>query len=219
MAMGLNGHLANLGKLESFDYLIRGNEMISIGILLGTCAAKRGSMDILATKKISTQLEALLPPTATELPLSHTTQVAGLAGLGLLYQGTGHRHMAEVCLGELGRPPGPEMENCADRESYSLSAGLALGMITLGHGESLNRRSGTVCLFLTFCNSKRYEQVVENIPALHQNNMIQHGGFLMAMGMNGHLANLGKLESFDYLRKQIMTGCENEHRKCVADLT
>ena len=77
MALGLNGHLANLGKLESFDYLVRGNEMISIGILLGTCAAKRGSMDILATKKISTQLEALLPPTATELPLSHVTQVAG----------------------------------------------------------------------------------------------------------------------------------------------
>ena len=47
--------------------------------------------------------------------------------------------MAEVCLGELGRPPGPEMENCTDRESYSLSAGLALGMITLGHGETLNQ--------------------------------------------------------------------------------
>jgi anaphase-promoting complex subunit 1 len=46
--------------------------------------------------------------------------------------------MAEVCLGELGRPPGPEMENCTDRESYSLAAGLALGMITLGQGESLN---------------------------------------------------------------------------------
>ena len=48
---------------------------------------------------------------------------AGLVGLGLLYQGTGHRHMAEVCLTELGRPPGPEMENCTDRESYSLAAG------------------------------------------------------------------------------------------------
>ena len=47
----------------------------------------------------------------------------GLVGLGLLYQGTGHRHMAEVCLTELGRPPGPEMENCTDRESYSLAAG------------------------------------------------------------------------------------------------
>ncbi len=112
--------------------------MISIGLLLGMSAAKRGTMDLLATKKISTQLEALLPPTATELPLSHTTQVAGLVGLGLLYQSTGHRHMAEVCLGELGRPPGPEMENCTDRESYSLAAGLALGMITLGQGESLN---------------------------------------------------------------------------------
>ena len=178
--------------------------MISIGILLGTCAAKRGSMDILATKKISTQLEALLPPTATELPLSHTTQVAGLAGLGLLYQGTGHRHMAEVCLGELGRPPGPEMENCADRESYSLSAGLALGMITLGHGESLNRRCGTIFFVysLLFCKRKQYELVVGSIPALHQNEMIQHGGFLMALDTNGHLANLGKLESFDYLNKK-----------------
>ena len=50
-------------------------------------------------------------------------------------QGTGHRHMAEVCLFELGRLPGPEAENCSDRESYSLSAGLALGMITFGQGE------------------------------------------------------------------------------------
>ena len=143
MALGLNGHLAKLGKLESFDYLIRGNEMISIGLLLGLSAAKRGSMDLLVTKKISTQLEALLPSTATELPLSHTTQVAGLIGLGLLYQGTGHRHMAEVCLNELGRPPGPEMENCTDRESYSLAAGLALGMITLGQGETLTQ--GALC--------------------------------------------------------------------------
>lgn len=141
MALGLNGHLAKLGRLESFDYLIRGNDMISIGLLLGVSAAKRGSMDVLATKKISTQLEALLPATATELPLSHTTQVAGLTGLGLLYQGTGHRHMAEVCLGELARPPGPELENCTDRESYSLSAGLALGMITLEQGLSLSTGS------------------------------------------------------------------------------
>ena len=34
-----------------------------------------GSMDVMVTKKLATQLEALLPPTATELPLSHNTQV------------------------------------------------------------------------------------------------------------------------------------------------
>lgn len=37
---------------------------------------------------------------------------------------------------EIGRPPGPEMENCVERESYALAAGLALGLVTLGKGES-----------------------------------------------------------------------------------
>ena len=137
MALGLNGHLNKLGKLESFDYLIKGSEAISIGILLGMSASKKGSMDVLVTKKLATQLEALLPPTATELPLSHNTQVASLMGVGLLYSGTGHRRMVEVCLKELGKPPGPELENCVDRESYSLTAGLAMGMITIGKGEEL----------------------------------------------------------------------------------
>lgn len=36
----------------------------------------------------------------------------------------------------IGRPPGPEMENCVERESYALTAGLALGLVTLGQGES-----------------------------------------------------------------------------------
>jgi len=36
-----------------------------------------------------------------------------------------------------GRPPGPEMENSVDRESYSLAAGLALGHVVLGQGAHL----------------------------------------------------------------------------------
>lgn len=43
-----------------------------------------------------------------------------------------------VCLSILsGRPPGPEMENSVDRESYSLAAGLALGHVVLGQGSEL----------------------------------------------------------------------------------
>ena len=57
--------------------------------------------------------------------------------VGLVYAKTAHRHMAEVLLGEIGRPPGPEMENSIDRESYSLAAGLALGFVTLGKGSLL----------------------------------------------------------------------------------
>ena len=40
-----------------------------------------------------------------------------------------------VCM--VGRPPGPEMENSVDRESYSLAAGLALGLVVLGKGSKL----------------------------------------------------------------------------------
>lgn len=69
-----------------------------------------------------------------ELDVPQNLQVAALLGIGLVYQGTAHRHMTEVLLTEIGRPPGPEMENCVDRESYSLAAGLALGLVTLKHG-------------------------------------------------------------------------------------
>jgi anaphase-promoting complex subunit 1 len=56
-------------------------------------------------------------------------------GIGLVYQGTGKRHIAEVLLQEIGRPPGPEMENYIERESYALTAGLALGLVTLEQGD------------------------------------------------------------------------------------
>jgi anaphase-promoting complex subunit 1 len=148
MALGLCGHLTKLSKLDAFEYLMKGSEPISIGLLLGIASTYVGTMNVLVTKKLATQLEALLPPSATELPLSPNTQVAALAGLGLVYANTGHRHMVEVCLRELARPPGPELENCADRESYSLTAGLALGFITMGLGEQLTVGGGLADLNL-----------------------------------------------------------------------
>lgn len=33
-----------------------------------------------------------------------------------------------------GKPPGPEMENCVEREGYALAAGLALGMVCVRAG-------------------------------------------------------------------------------------
>ncbi|KAB0402223.1 hypothetical protein E2I00_003075, partial [Balaenoptera physalus] len=96
-----------------------------------------GTMDMSITRLLSIHIPALLPPTSTELDVPHNVQVAAVVGIGLVYQGTAHRHTAEVLLAEIGRPPGPEMEYCTDRESYSLAAGLALGMVCLGHGSNL----------------------------------------------------------------------------------
>uniref|UniRef100_A0AAY4C5Y8 Anaphase-promoting complex subunit 1 n=1 Tax=Denticeps clupeoides TaxID=299321 RepID=A0AAY4C5Y8_9TELE len=137
MALGLNGHLTKLATLNIHDNLNKGHEMTSIGLLLGVSAAKLGTMDMSITRLLSIHIPALLPPTSTELDVPHSVQVAAVVGIGLVYQGTGHRHNAEVLLAEIGRPPGPEMEYCTDRESYSLAAGLALGMVCLGHGSNL----------------------------------------------------------------------------------
>ncbi|KAJ8917136.1 hypothetical protein NQ315_012628 [Exocentrus adspersus] len=134
LALGLNGHLKNLALNSTFNYLEKLHEMTSVGILLGLSAAFRGTSHPNLTKTLAIHVEALLPPTSMELDVPQNLQVAGLLGIGLVYQGTAHRHMTEVLLSEIGRPPGPEMENSIDRESYSLAAGLSLGLVTLRHG-------------------------------------------------------------------------------------
>ncbi|XP_050315622.1 anaphase-promoting complex subunit 1 [Anthonomus grandis grandis] len=136
MALGLNGHLRNLAVINTFSYIGKSrHEMTSVGILLGMAAAWRETCDHSLTKILAIHVEALLPPTSMELDVSQNLQVAGLLGIGLLYQKSAHRHITEVLLSEIGRPPGPEMENSVDRESYSLSAGLALGLVMLKHGD------------------------------------------------------------------------------------
>lgn len=136
MALGLNGHLQSLTFMVIYEYLVKCEEMTSIGLLLGIAAAHAGTQDATSTKLLSVHIEALLPATALELDIPQNMQVAALMGVGLVYRGSAKRHMAEVLLQEIGRPPGPEMENCVERESYALTAGLALGLVTLGLGET-----------------------------------------------------------------------------------
>lgn len=135
MALGLNGHLRTLSFMSIYEYLVKCDEMTNVGLLLGIAATHRGTQDLKTTKLLSVHIEALLPPTAVELDIPQNIQVASLMGIGLVYQGTAKRHIAEVLLQEIGRPPGPEMENYVERESYALTAGLALGLVTLGLGE------------------------------------------------------------------------------------
>lgn len=60
-------------------------------------------MDLNVIKMLSIHVPALLPPTSTELNVPHNVQVAGILGVGLVYQGTAHRHTAEVLLTEIGK--------------------------------------------------------------------------------------------------------------------
>lgn len=103
MALGLTGHLKILSSMSLYDYLVKCDEMTNVGILIGMSAAHRGTMDTSTTKLLSIHIEALLPPTALELDISQNVQIAAIMGIGLLYQGTAKRHIAEVLVQEIGR--------------------------------------------------------------------------------------------------------------------
>ena len=93
---------------------------------------------------LSVHIQALLPLGSAELDIPPLVQTAAVVGVGLVYEGSAHRHMVDVLLGEIGRPAGPELENATDRESYALASGLALGMVALG-----------VCLLCTVTKHQR----------------------------------------------------------------
>ena len=80
MALGLNGHLSRLTTLNIHDYLCRGHDFTGVGLLLGIAAAHMGSMDVATTRVLSIHVGALLPPTSTELDVSHVMQVGWFFG-------------------------------------------------------------------------------------------------------------------------------------------
>lgn len=61
--------------------------------------------------------------------------------LTFMSQGPERASLKHVVSCFTGRPPGPEMEYCTDRESYSLAAGLALGMVCLGVSAVLHSKA------------------------------------------------------------------------------
>ena len=142
LGLGLTGHLIKFNDLVLNEHLKRDHEMTQLALVLGLGIGRRGSMDAATLRIISAFVESLAPSVSgamngcsgSTIEVPQNVRVAALMSIGFLYQGSAHRYMTEVLLAEIDRPPGPEMDNCVDRESYSLSAGLALGLVTLGQG-------------------------------------------------------------------------------------
>ncbi|PRP74605.1 putative anaphase-promoting complex subunit, partial [Planoprotostelium fungivorum] len=131
LALGLRGHLSSLARTKQFLYLTASHTLTNVGLLLGMSANFRGTMDPNTSKLMSVHIPALQPPLSTDLDVTSIVLEASLVGIGLLYMGSCHRRVTEVLLGEISRKPRDVPEN---RESLSLSAGLALGFVLLGHG-------------------------------------------------------------------------------------
>ena len=120
MALGLTGHLRALTNTDLYRYLVQEHDATTVGCLLGTAAARRGSMNPDASKMCFLHLPARHPSAFPEVELSLTVQSAALLSVGFLYQGTAHRLMAEILLDEMSREPGGEGA-AQGREGYARS--------------------------------------------------------------------------------------------------
>jgi hypothetical protein len=135
MALGLRGHLSALSMTDVYEYLTQGSVTTSVGVLLGMAANKRGTCDPSVSKMLCLHIPSLLPPSFSSIDVSAPAHAAAVSGIGLLYQGSSHRLMTEFLLNEMGRRPVHDLSTI-DREAYTLSCGLALGMINLAKGGS-----------------------------------------------------------------------------------
>jgi hypothetical protein len=136
--LGLTGHLSSLSMLNVHDALTRRHDLTNISILLGLAASKICSLDINVTRLISMHIRALMPPVEIELEIPYNIQIAALLSLGLVYAKSANKHISYVLLKEIGRLPNSELDkdvHTFDREAYSLSAGLALGLVLLEKGK------------------------------------------------------------------------------------
>lgn len=114
------------------------------------------------SKMLCLHVPSLLPAPFAEFSVPASTQTAALLGLGILYQGTGYRLMAELLLAEVARSPssaqfvgnsgnnnsGLSTSSFDQLEGYSLAAGLALGLVLLGRGRATTGDPGLADLNL-----------------------------------------------------------------------
>ncbi|XP_032780822.2 anaphase-promoting complex subunit 1 [Daphnia magna] len=214
LGLGITGHLNKFNDLVIHEHLNRDHEMTQLALVLGLGIGKRGSMEADTLRIISVYVESLSPASSSSIngcgggsiEVPQNVRVAALMSIGFLYQGSAHRYMTEVLLDEIDRPPGPEMDNCVDRESYSLSAGLALGLVTLGQGGQMTgladlRLADTLYHFMVGgtkrnCNSSNAKPRSTMSSASYQiregntvNVDVTAPGAILALGLMFHRTN------------------------------
>eukprot|EP00934_Nitzschia_sp_Nitz4_P000741 Nitzschia sp. Nitz4//scaffold57_size113557//99271//106700//NITZ4_004008-RA/size113557-processed-gene-0.20-mRNA-1//1//CDS//3329554897//741//frame0 len=159
MALGLRGHLTTLEMTDIFDYLTQGTVTTTVGVLLGMAGNMRGTCDISVSKMLCLHIPSLIPQHFSAIEVASSVQAAAVAGAGLLYQGSSHRMMTEFLLNEIGKRPTNDA-NVVDRDAYTLSCGIALGMVNLCKGESYYNGEGNAGLADLKIEERLYKYIV-----------------------------------------------------------
>ena len=135
MALGLNGHLSRMTATDLYRYLAQEHEATTVAALIGIAAANRGTADPATARVCFLHLPARHPLSFPELELPALVQAAALLSVGILHESTADRMMVEILLAEIGAQPSGERGDFG-REGYTLAAGFALGLTTLGLGDN-----------------------------------------------------------------------------------
>ena len=94
-------------------------------------------MDDSDSKMMCLHIPALLPHTLS-VEYSLNVQSAAVIGAGLLYMSTGSRAISEMLLSQIAKKP--NTDKLVEREGYSFSAGLALGLVNLSAGKATDTK-------------------------------------------------------------------------------
>lgn len=119
----------------------------------------RGTCDISVSKMLCLHIPSLIPQHFSAIDVASAVQAAAVSGAGLLYQGSSHRMMTEFLLNEIGKRPSND-GNVVDREAYTLSCGIALGMVNLRQGEGEGNGNGNAGLADLRIEERLYRYVV-----------------------------------------------------------
>ncbi|CAG8474689.1 1003_t:CDS:2 [Acaulospora colombiana] len=140
LGLGLNGHLRSMATWQAVDYLMKTpkHDITTIALVLGLPASYIGTMNTEITKFVAVHVTAMFPPKSTSLNVSPLVQTASILGCGLLYMETCNRYMSQIMLAEISTRALKTSDSSETdfTEGYSLAAGLALGLINLGHGDN-----------------------------------------------------------------------------------
>ncbi|GMF12354.1 unnamed protein product [Phytophthora lilii] len=187
---------------EADDFLSGFSELSSSDKtpLLGT--GLEMALEQSVSKMLCLHVPSLLPPPFGGFSVPASTQTAALLGLGILYQGTGYRLMTELLLTEIARSPsspqfvgnnsnaGLSTASFDQLEGYALAAGMALGLVLLGRGQTTTGDPGLADLKL---EEKLHKYIVGGAQQFRDTNAagscLYRGRRSQAFGSGGSVFN------------------------------
>lgn len=130
--LGLQGYLKNLEEWQIYNIIVNKYTPVSIGMLLGITSSNRETCNKLVTKLLGIHLEQSLPSKSIDLNHHYTLQIASVLSFGLLYLASADKKVSKLmsdCLMGKVAINGSYRYN----ESYSIAAGVSLGLINLNN--------------------------------------------------------------------------------------